>query len=172
MNVKYVSNKDFINNEGFVNVEWLKYAEDENHNFMETYPNFEYFSIDHIVECRSYVKFIFIYVDKFIPQNIVGVLKYSKYFKHIGLNYVDVRKDYKHKGIGRKLLSLFNDLSFNKDIHCSFFSNECLNKNFHKVVFQTLNKHNVLYDHRGFILKGTTKFVDIDKKTVIENPWL
>ena len=170
MKVKYATNKDFMNNE-FVNIEWFKYAEDEDGEFAKTYKGFKYFSIDNIVECHSHIKFIMIYVDEFAPQNIVGVLKYGKYGSHIGLNYVDVREDYKYKGIGKKLLNLFNDLSFDEDVHCSFFSEECLNKGFHKTVFEALNKHDVCYDHRGFILKGTTTFVNMDKETIIKNPW-
>lgn len=172
MNVKYITKDDFINNDGFINIEWLKYAENENNEFMKVYPGFNYFSIDNIVECRSHIKFIMIYVGEFVPQNIVGVLKYGKYSNHIGLNYVDVREDYKHKGIGTKLLCLFNELSFDEDIYCSFFSDECLNKGFHKIVFKALNKHNVCYDHRGFILKGTNTFVDMNKKAIIKNPWI
>lgn len=171
MKVKYITNEDFMDN-GFINIEWLKYAEDENGEFAKTYKGFKYFSVDNIAECRSYIHFIMIYINEFLPQNIIGVLKYGKYSNHIGLNYVDVREDYQHKGIGKKLLNLFNELDFNEEVHCSFFSKECLDKDFHKIVFKALNKHNVCYDHRGFILKGMTNFVDIDKKTIIENPWL
>ena len=100
-------------------------------------------------------------------DNIVGVIKFGLYFagdvdQHYGLNYIDVRDDYQHKGIGSLLLKKFNTL-FHADIPvwCSFSSDHCIETKFDKVIEKSLSNYDVVYDHQYIIKKGTTEHIKL-----------
>jgi GNAT superfamily N-acetyltransferase len=100
-------------------------------------------------------------------DNIVGVIKFGLYFagdvdQHYGLNYIDVRDDYQHKGIGSLLLKKFNTL-FHDDIPvwCSFFSDYCIETKFDNVIEKSLSNYDVVYDHKYIIRKGTIEHIKL-----------
>ena len=98
---------------------------------------------------------------------IVGVIKFGLYFvddidQHYGLNYIDVRGDYQHKGIGSLLLKKFNTLLKNNiPVWCSFFSDYCIETKFDKVIEKSLSNYDVVYDHQYIIKKGTTEHIKL-----------
>lgn len=170
MNIALWSKKDFQTNDGWVKPEFSKFL----------YENFHYFKGQHIHDTvfnesfffQTEYFFIIAYEGELCIENVVGVLKYGFYEDHVGINYVDIRNDKKHQGIGTKLLQYFNNLHFDQRVHCSYFSDECLKTNFHKTCFKILTNHDILWDHHGYTFKNDPNFYDIDETTIIPNPWL
>lgn len=89
------------------------------------------------------------YLDELKAENIVGVLCIGEYGyenKYIGIDYIDIKKNFQHLGIGTKLFKMLNKTNFDgKKMSCSYFSEECINKNFDKVIKKTLSKQQVYY---------------------------
>ena len=111
--------------------------------------------------------FIIAYIGK--RENIVGVILWGVYYEHYGINYIDIREDIKHKGIGTKLIQYLNNMEFktygnnNGDLYMSWYSDECLDKGFDKIIEKLLDNQNVCYSYNYFMLKGVK--YDIDRIT-------
>ena len=174
MNITILSANDFSSNMKV----WDNYLYNVNRdNGRMVFDDFHYWCKNDIYDCLEYENtfFIIAYEDSFVPANIIGVLKYGVYGyeeKHIGICYVDVRSDKKRQGVGTKLLETFNKHDFDSYVSVSFFSDECLQTNFFKTVFAVLDNHTCLWSHRGYTFPHDRNFYDIDKTTVIENPWM
>ena len=139
------------------------------------YDKFHYFKFEHIHDAVFndslffQTEYFFVVAYEGTPDNVVGVLKYGFYDDHVGINYIDIRSDKKHQGIGTKILKFFNNIHFDQRV---YFSKECLETNFYKVAFKTLTNHDILWDYRGYTFKNDPNFYDIDETTVIPNPWM
>ena len=116
---------------------------------------------------QSNHSFVIAYIDK--KENIVGVIKWGLYNSHYGINYIDVREDMKHRGIGTLLIKYLNKMTFkpsgniNGDLYMSWYSDECIDKGFDKVIETLLDNQNVCYNYNYFRLKGVK--YDIDRIT-------
>ena len=74
--------------------------------------------------------------------------------------YIDVRKDHRHEGIGKRLLKEFNTLLHdNIPVWCSFFSDYCIETKFNEIIEKSLCNYDVVYDHKYVIKAGTAEHV-------------
>lgn len=89
--------------------------------------SFHYFDVQDII-CYYQpddVKYLVAYVDEFKIKNVIGIIKYAWYNDcYIGINYIDIRVDYKRKGVATLLIKELDNYLVDKYVVISILSKE------------------------------------------------
>ena len=140
-------------------IELIDAAPDKSIYKKDLFKGWKYFNLS------ANANFLIAFDNTISIDNIVGVIKFGLYFKgtideHYGFNYIDVRKDHRHEGIGKRLLKEFNTLLHdNIPVWCSFFSDYCIETKFNEIIEKSLCNYDVVYDHKYVIKAGTAEHV-------------
>lgn len=89
--------------------------------------DFHYFCVRDITNWSQPddVKYLIAYVNKLEIKNVIGIIKYAWYHDtYIGINYIDIRVDYKLKGVATALIKELNNHIVDKYIVISILSEE------------------------------------------------